>query len=184
MKIWPSRTHAPLVPPASAPRNKRPLSALGILAALARNPVEIWSDFHFERPVLIGKTYFGDRAVVSDPAAVRRVFLDNVANYRKDAVQLRVLGPGLGNGLLTVDGEAGRRSAARSRRCSRRARSPPSRPPCTASRARRPSGSPRGLTAPSSRRRRRWRSSTLKVLEQTLFSQGLGARAERVPAGR
>ena len=36
---------------------------------------------------------------------MRRIFLDNAANYRKDALQLRVLGRGLGNGLLTVDGE-------------------------------------------------------------------------------
>ena len=45
------------------------------------------------------------RAVVNDPAAVRRVFLDNAANYRKDALQLRVLRPGLGTGLLTAEGE-------------------------------------------------------------------------------
>ena len=42
---------APLVPSARrAKRNKKPLGALGILATLARNPVEIWSDFHFEHP--------------------------------------------------------------------------------------------------------------------------------------
>jgi cytochrome P450 len=97
---------APLFRPPAARRNKKPLGAIGILAALARNPVEIWSDFHFERPVLVGKTFFGYRAVVSDPAGVRRVFLDNVGNYRKDAVQLRVLRPGLGSGLLTAEGEA------------------------------------------------------------------------------
>ena len=93
-------------PPRAPSATKKPLGALGILAALARNPVEIWSDLHFEHPILIGKTFFGYRAVVSDPAAMRRVFLDNAANYRKDAVQLRVLRPGLGNGLLTADGEA------------------------------------------------------------------------------
>ena len=50
-----------------------------------------------------------------DPAAVRHVFLDNAANYRKDELQLRILSPGLGNGLLTADGEvlaAQRRSLA------------------------------------------------------------------------
>jgi cytochrome P450 len=97
---------APRFRPPAAKRNAKPLSALGILATLARNPVEIWSDFHFVHPVLCGKTMLGWRAVVSDPASIRRVFLDNVANYRKDAVQLRVLKPGLGSGLLTVDGEA------------------------------------------------------------------------------
>ena len=33
--------------PPPAPRNKGPLGALGILAALARNPLEIWSRFPF-----------------------------------------------------------------------------------------------------------------------------------------
>ena len=47
---------------------------------------------------MVSKTVLGDRTVVSDPAGVRRIFLDNVANYRKDEFQLRVLRPGLGNG--------------------------------------------------------------------------------------
>ena len=66
-----------------------------MMLALWRNPLEVWSRPHFEKPVLIGKSFMGVRAVVNDPAAVRRVFLDNVANYRKDALQLRVLRPGL-----------------------------------------------------------------------------------------
>jgi cytochrome P450 len=95
----------PLFHPPAPPRRDKPLSTLGILSALARNPVEIWSQAHFERPMLIGQTWFGSRAVVSDPAAVRRVLLENVVNYRKDEVQLRILRPGLGTGLLTAEGE-------------------------------------------------------------------------------
>ena len=92
-----------------APRERtRPLSAFGMLYTLWRNPLEIWSRAHFDQPILIGKTILGVRAVVNDPAAVRRVLLDNVANYRKDAMQMRVLRPGLGTGLLTVEGEAWR----------------------------------------------------------------------------
>jgi cytochrome P450 len=101
-------------PPAPQPREK-PLGVLGRIAALRRNPLEIWTRAHYERPVMVGWTVFGHRAVVSDPAGVRRVFLDNVANYRKDDLQLRLLRPGLGNGLLTADGEewrAQRRSLA------------------------------------------------------------------------
>ena len=96
----------PLFHPVAAPRTKKPLGALGVLATLARNPVEIWSDLHFEHPILAGQTFFGYRAVISDPAAIRRVFLDNSANYRKDPIQLRLLKTGLGDGLLTADGEA------------------------------------------------------------------------------
>jgi cytochrome P450 len=101
-------------PPAPRPREK-PLGLLGRLATLRRNPIEIWTRVHYEVPVMVSKTMLGDRAVVSDPLGVRRIFLDNVANYRKDDFQLRVLRPGLGNGLLTADGEdwrAQRRSLA------------------------------------------------------------------------
>src|ERR1700733_9752845 len=98
---------APFRPPAPRPRTK-PLSAVGMIYQLWRNPLQIWSNAHFEHPVLIGRTVLGLRAVVSDPAGVRRVLLDNAANYRKDALQLRVLRPGLGVGLLTVDGEGWR----------------------------------------------------------------------------
>ena len=163
--------------PPMAPRNKKPLSALGILAALARNPIEIWSDFHFEHPVLIGKTFFGHRAVVSDPAAVRRVFLDNVANYRKDAVQLRVLKPGLGNGLLTAEGETWKSQ--------RRSLAPLFSPRQVASFAPAMHRVARDCAARIAEMRdgtivaahQEMGVAALKVLEQTLFSQGLGRDA-------
>ena len=47
----------------------------------------------------------GRITVVSDPAAIRHILVDNAANYRKDDLQRRVLAPGLGNGLLTAEGE-------------------------------------------------------------------------------
>ena len=59
----------PLFRPPSAPRHKKPLSTLGVLSVLVRNPLEIWSDLHFEKPFLIGKTYFGMRAMVSESSA-------------------------------------------------------------------------------------------------------------------
>ena len=91
-------------PPKPIPHDT-PIGVLRMILALRRNPLEIWSKAHYEQPILMGRTILGERAVVNEPAAVRRIFLDNVANYRKDALQLRVLGPGLGKGLLTVDGE-------------------------------------------------------------------------------
>ncbi len=165
--------------PPFAKRNAKPLSAIGIIAALARNPVELWSNFHFELPIAMGKTLFGWRAVVSDPAAVRRIFLDNVANYRKDAVQLRLLRPGLGTGILTAEGDAWKAQR----------------------RALAPLFSPRQVAAfaPAMHRIARQRAEAiaamreravvdaqeemgavaLKVLEQTLFSQGLGREASQ-----
>ena len=60
---------------------------------------------HFEKPILVGRRVLGEMAVVSEPAAIRRVLLDNVTNYRKDDLQRRVLSPGLGDGLLTAEGK-------------------------------------------------------------------------------
>jgi hypothetical protein len=65
--------------PDEAARSARMLARI---AALRRNPIEIWTKAHYEVPVMVGKTIFGDRAVVSDPAGVRRILLDNVANDR------------------------------------------------------------------------------------------------------
>ncbi len=168
----------PLFRPPAARRNKKPLGAIGILAALARNPVEIWSDFHFEHPVLVGKTFFGYRAVVSDPAGVRRVFLDNVGQLPqgRGAASRAAAGPRQrpadrrGRG---VEGAAARARASvlaapgrllRPRHASRRA------------------GRRRGRRRAARRRRDRGAggdgaSSALKVLEQTLFSQGLARDA-------
>jgi cytochrome P450 len=43
--------------------------------------------------------------LVHEPAAIRRVLLDNAANYRKDHLQRRVLSAGLNEGLLSAEGE-------------------------------------------------------------------------------
>ncbi|HEY8579757.1 MAG TPA: cytochrome P450, partial [Beijerinckiaceae bacterium] len=81
---------------------------------LARNPIETWSKAHYELPILSGPSLLGHVVVVSDPAAIRRVFVENAANYEKDALQLRVLRagaePGAGDGLLVASGDAWRRA--------------------------------------------------------------------------
>ena len=102
-----SRTPRLFVPP-YPPRAAKPRGTLSMILTLRRNPIEIWGEADFERPFSIGRSVLGLRAAAHDPAAVRRVFLDNAANYRKDDLQLRVLSPGLGNGLLTAEGEAWR----------------------------------------------------------------------------
>jgi len=100
---------APLYrPPAPVP-SAGPLSFARMIHAMATNPITVWTKIHFEQLIVVGPTPLGLRAVISDPAAIKRVFLDNAANYVKDALQLRLLAPGLGHGLLTVDGEDWRR---------------------------------------------------------------------------
>ncbi len=163
----------PFVPPYPA-RPEKPLGALSMILTLRRNPLEIWGKADFERPFSIGRTILGLRAAAHDPAAVRRVFLDNAANYRKDDLQLKVLNPGLGDGLLTAEGE--------SWRLQRRSLAPLLSPRLVAEFApamqrvaeatverlvHRRDGAVTDLGELTSR-------MTLEVLEQTLFSQGLG----------
>lgn len=94
-----------LRPPAPSPRDA-PLGPFATLRILRNNPVETWTKAHFEKPILIGHSILGLTAIVSDPQAIRRILSDNAANYKKDWLQRRVLSPGLGEGLLTVEGEA------------------------------------------------------------------------------
>ena len=148
------------------------------IATLGRNPIEIWCQADFERPLSLRRSFLGLRAAAPDPAGVRRVFLDNSANYRKDAVQLRVLRPGLGDRLLTAEGERWRRSAARSRAVFSPRQVAAFAPAMhrVAQAAVEPVAV--GATAPWSDVGEMASRMTLKVLEQTLFSQGLGrARA-------
>ncbi len=171
-----STAPAPFRPPAPKP-HEGPIGSLATIRALWRNPLEVWTRAHFEEPILIGRTVLGVRAVVSDPQAVRRVFLDNVANYRKDALQLRVLRPGLGTGLLTAEGEDWR--------VQRRALAPlfsprqvadfaPAMHRVARAAAARYAAAPKGCVSDVAVDMAR---VTLEALEQTLFSQGLARGA-------
>jgi cytochrome P450 len=90
-------------PPAPMPL-VRPLGLVALLRVLARNPLEAWTQAHFEKPIVTGGLSIGRVAVVSDPEAIRHVLMTNSANYEKDWLQRRVLSAGLSNGLLTAEG--------------------------------------------------------------------------------
>jgi len=70
---------------------------------LAKNPLEAWTSDHFEQPIVMSGLPIGRVAVVNDPAAIRRVLLENRDNYQKDWLQRRVLSAGLTEGLLTAE---------------------------------------------------------------------------------
>jgi len=91
-------------PPAPVPHEK-PLALPALLATLWRNPLEAWTRAHFEEPIVMQKAPFGQVAVVSDPAAIRRVLIENFDNYKKDSLQRRILGAAMRDGLLTSEGE-------------------------------------------------------------------------------
>jgi cytochrome P450 len=91
-------------PPAPRPLREPP-DIFAFFGAARRNPLESWTEDHFRKPILVGEGLLGHVMVLSDPAAIRHVLVDNAGNYRKDDLQRRVLAPGLGNGLLTAEGE-------------------------------------------------------------------------------
>src|SRR6202790_4835916 len=91
-------------PPAPRPQT-RPLKTLALIRTLKRNPLECWAAPHFERPIVAGGLPIGHVLLVHEPGSIRRVLLDNAANYRKDRLQRRVLSAGLNDGLLSAEGE-------------------------------------------------------------------------------
>ena len=91
-------------PPAPRPL-RRPPDLFTFLKAARENPLTSWTEEHFERPILAAQGVLGRVTVLSDPAAIRHVLVDNSKNYRKDDLQRRVLAPGLANGLLTAEAE-------------------------------------------------------------------------------
>lgn len=91
-------------PPAPIPLDTPP-GTLGLLKGLRDNPVATWTRWHFEQPIVHGKSVLGRVAVVSDPAVIRHVLVENSANYDKGGLQRRMLGGGLGTGLLLAEGQ-------------------------------------------------------------------------------
>ena len=59
----------------------------------------------YDEPFITGGGPFGRFILVNDPAAVRRVLVENVANYPKTAMEQRFFTAIFGAGLLGTDGE-------------------------------------------------------------------------------
>ena len=82
---------------------------MALLSTLIQNPLEAWTEAHFNEPIVMGGLPLMRVAVVSEPSAIRRVLLDNCDNYKKDWLQRRILSAGLNNGLLTAETNQWRR---------------------------------------------------------------------------
>jgi cytochrome P450 len=91
-------------PPAPLPRAVA-LGPLALYRALRANAVTVWRQEAFEAPFVADRGLIGDFVIVNDPDAIRRVFIDNAANYPKDRLQREKLGPAVGEGLLTSEAE-------------------------------------------------------------------------------
>jgi cytochrome P450 len=91
------------IPPRIEPHS-RPLSPWQALRAARRNVLEIIPAIAYRQPIVTGR--LGSRwHMVQDPGALKRIFLDNVTNYPKSEVMLRMLRPAVGDSLFTLEGE-------------------------------------------------------------------------------
>src|SRR5215831_7361700 len=89
-------------PPAPQPPRGK-LGWFALYRGLRTNPITTWGAELYEQPILADRGIMGPFVIINRPDAIRHVFLDNVANYPKDALQFDKLAPALGRGLLTSD---------------------------------------------------------------------------------
>lgn len=166
-------------PPAPVPRERAP-GLLALLPLLASNPLKVWCRAHFEQRIVHGGLPFLPAMVLNDPRDVQHVLLENVQNYRKDDLLLRILTPALRNGLLTVEGEQWRKQrhavAPMFARKTIRDFAPAMNAAADALIGRW-SSLPDGAVVEVAEEMTR---VTLDVLERTIFSTGMGADTEAI----
>lgn len=92
-----------LFPPVPTPPDDE-LSLLPFLKAMRTNGIECWPKSAYQVPAFRQRILGRTRVTVSDPDAVRRVFVENTENYKRSAASIRVLRPMLGDGLLISEG--------------------------------------------------------------------------------
>jgi len=96
--------------PPAPPRHSKPLGPLRFVLTMARNPLAIWGERAFSEPVIKTEWLGVPTVIISDPAAIRHVMVENAKNYGMQPLRQRVLRPILRDGLLTAEGELWRRA--------------------------------------------------------------------------
>jgi cytochrome P450 len=94
--------------PAPVPRRGR-MPVFEFFRTLRDNMIATYGEEAYERDIIERKMFGRTRFLVSDPAAIKHVLLDNAGNYQKTEITRRILEPGLGRGLITSEGETWRR---------------------------------------------------------------------------
>jgi len=96
------QTALKIVPPAVAPPD-RPLGRIEFISRYVRNPLAVVPREAYEEDFIPVQSRRGPIAWVTSPAMVRAVLVDEREKFRKLA-QIRLLGPLLGKGILTSEG--------------------------------------------------------------------------------
>jgi cytochrome P450 len=87
-----------------APPPLKPASFLATVRSTKGNPFEIIPLQAYEQPCYLSKWLLGAVLMVNDPEGVRRVLLDNVANYPKEKLGDEFFTAMFGEGLLSAPG--------------------------------------------------------------------------------
>jgi cytochrome P450 len=87
-----------------APPPPKAASFFKTLRASKGNAFEIVPMEAFEQPVYFSKSILGKVLMVNDPEGVRRILLDNVANYPKNDLEIEFFSAMFGEGLLSAPG--------------------------------------------------------------------------------
>jgi cytochrome P450 len=85
-----------------SPPPLKPASFLKTLRASRGNAFEVIPLEAYEQPVYLSKSMFGKVLMVNDPEGIRRILLDNVANYPKNDLEIEFFSAMFGEGLLSA----------------------------------------------------------------------------------
>ena len=98
-----SEAHTPFSPAADRPAE--PPSGRDYARALRGNAIGIFPPQAFEEDVVFRRVFGRQQIIMSRPAGIQHILVDNPANYRRTAAGIRILRPLLGKGLLLSQGE-------------------------------------------------------------------------------
>lgn len=104
--ITPTAPDTPVLAGSNPP--PAPLPFFQYLRAVRRNLIDALDEEMYRKKIIKQRSVGAASFVVNDPAGIRHVLLENAANYPKAEVEHRILGPGLGKGLLLSEGETWR----------------------------------------------------------------------------
>ena len=89
--------------PAGAPVHRRRLSRIETAFIARRNVLEIIPALAYRQPIVSGEMLVRWH-MLADPAGMKHVMLDNLANYPKSEIMRRMLRPAIGESLFNADG--------------------------------------------------------------------------------
>ena len=90
---------------AAAAGRAEPPSSRDFARSLRDNAIGIFPPQAFEEDVVFRRVFGRRQIIMSRPAGIQHILLDNSVNYRRTAAGIRILRPLLGNGLLLSQGE-------------------------------------------------------------------------------